>query len=63
MADAIALGVDPRLVLSAQLLNNPGYQHHSEKLPDLKKRAGLLSAEYREIQKAWPIDVFPVSGD
>ena len=62
-AEAIALGVNPRLVLSAQLLNNFGYRRHSEKLPDLEKRARLLSAEYREIQKARPIDVVPVSGD
>ena len=62
-AEAIVLGVDPRLVLSSQLLNNSGYRRHSEKLPDLEKRARLLSAEYREIQKARPIDVVPVSGD
>lgn len=62
-ADAIALGVDPRLVLSAQLLNNSGFRRHSEKLPDLEKRTRLLSAEYREIQKTRPIDVVPVSGD
>ena len=61
--EAIALGVDPRLVLSAQLLNNSGFRRHSEKLPDLEKRARLLSAEYREIQKARPIDVVPVLGD
>ena len=61
--EAIALGIDPRLVLSAQLLNNSGYRRHSDKLPDLEKRARLLSAEYREIQKARPIDVVPVSGD
>ena len=61
--EAIALGVDPRLVLSAQLLNNSGFRRHSEKLPDLEKRARLLSAEYREIQKARPIDLVPVSGD
>ena len=62
-AEAIALGVDPRLVLSAPLLNNSGFRRHSEKLPDLEKRARLLSAEYREIQKTRPIDVVPVSGD
>ena len=62
-AEAIALGVDPRLVLSAQLLNNSGYRRHSEKLPDLEKRARLLSAEYREVQRSRPIDVVPVSGD
>jgi len=61
--EAIALGVDPRLVLSAQLLNNSGYRRHSEKLPDLEKRARLLSAEYREVQKSRPIDVVPVTGD
>ena len=62
-ADAIAMGVDPRLVLSAQLLNNSDYRRHSEKLPDLEKRARLLSAEYREVQKSRPIDVIPSSGD
>jgi len=62
-AEAIALGVDPRLVLSAQLLNNSGYRRHSEKLPDLEKRARLLSAEYREVQRSRPIDVVPVAGD
>ena len=61
-ADAISLGVDPRLVLSGQLLYNPAYRRHSEKLPDLEKRARLLSAEYREVQKSRPIDVIPVSG-
>ena len=61
--EAIALGVDPRLVLSSQLLNNSGFRRHSEKLPDLEKRARLLSAEYREVQKSRPIDVVPVSGD
>ena len=62
-ADAIAMGVDPRLVLSAQLLNNSDYRRHSERLPDLEKRARLLSAEYREVQKSRPIDVVPSSGD
>jgi hypothetical protein len=62
-AEAIALGVDPRLVLSAQLLKNSGFRRHSEKLPDLEKRARLLSAEYREVQKARPIDVIPVARD
>ena len=61
-AEAIALGVDPRLVLSGQLFFNPAYMRHSEKLPDLEKRARLLSAEYREIQRARPIDVVPVLG-
>jgi hypothetical protein len=60
---AIALGVDPRLVLSAQLLNNAGYRRHSEKLPDLEKRARLLSAEYREVQKSRTIDVVAVVGE
>ena len=62
-AEAIALGVDPRLVLSAQLLNNSGFRRHSEKLPDLEKRARLLSAEYREVQKSRPVDVVAVAGE
>ena len=62
-ANANALGVDPRLVMSLQLLHNSGFRRHSEKLPDLEKRARLLSAEYREVQKSRPIDVVPVSGD
>ena len=62
-AEAISLGVDPRLVLSAQLLNNSGFRGHSEKLPDLEKRARLLSAEYREVQKSRPVDVVPVARD
>jgi hypothetical protein len=60
--EANALGVDPRLVLSAQLLKNVNYRRHIDKLPDLEKRARLLSAEYREIQKARPIEVVPLSG-
>ena len=47
-AEAIALGVDPRLVLSAQFLNKSCFRRQSEKLPDLEKRARLLSAEYRD---------------
>ena len=60
--EAKGLGVDPQLVLSAQLLKNVNYRSHIEKLPDLEKCARLLSAEYREIQKARPIEVVPVSG-
>ena len=60
--EANALGVDPRLVLSAQLLKNANYRRHIDKLPDLEKRVRLLSAEYREIQKARPIEVVSVSG-
>ena len=62
-AEAIALGVDPRLILSSQLLNNSGYRRHSEKWPKLEKRARLLSAEYRQVQKSRPIDIVPLSGD
>ena len=61
-AEAVALGIDPRLVLSAQLLNNAGHRRHSEKLPDLEKRARLLSAEYRAVQNARPVDIVAVSG-
>ena len=60
-AEAISVGIDPRLILSAQLLDNPSYKRHSEKLPDLEKRVRLLSAEYREVQRARPIDVIPGS--
>ena len=60
-AEAISVGVDPQLILSAQLLGNASYKRHSEKLPDLEKRVRLLSAEYREVQRARPIDVIPSS--
>ena len=60
-AEAISVGIDPRLILSAQLLDNPSYKRHSEKLPDLEKRVRLLSTEYREVQRARPIDVIPAS--
>ena len=60
-AEAISVGIDPRLTLSAQLLDNPSYKRHSQKLPDLEKRVRMLSAEYREVQRARPIDVIPAS--
>ena len=60
-AEAISVGIDPRLILSAQLLDNLSYKRHSEKLPDLEKRVRLLSAEYREVQRSRPIDVIPAS--
>jgi hypothetical protein len=60
-AEAISVGIDPRLILSAQLLDNLSYKRHSEKLPDLEKRVRLLSAEYREVQRSRPIDVIPGS--
>jgi hypothetical protein len=60
-AEAISVGIDPRLILSEQLLDNPRYKRHMEKLPDLEKRVRLLSAEYREVQRARPIDVIPAS--
>ena len=60
-AEIIAVGIDPQLILSAQLLGNANYKRHSEKLPDLEKRARLLSAEYREVQRARPIDVILAS--
>ena len=59
-AEAISLGVDPRLVLSGQLMQNSNYNRHARALPELEKRVRLLSAEYRELQKARPIDVVPV---
>ena len=54
-ARAISLGVDPRLVLSGQILNSREYRRHGEALPDLEKRVRLLSAEYRELQRARPV--------
>ena len=60
-ADAISIGVDPRLILSQQYFDNFNYRRHSDTLPNLEKRARQLSAEYREVQKARPIDVVPVS--
>ena len=56
-ARAISLGVDPRLVLSGQMLDNGRYQRHRDALPDLEKRVRLMSAEYRELQRARPIEV------
>ena len=60
-AEIISVGIDPRLTLSAPLLDNHSYKRHFEKLPDLEKRVRLLSAEYREVQRARPIDVIPAS--
>jgi hypothetical protein len=45
MAKAISLGVDPRLVLSEQFLQNSNYNRHERALPELEKRVRLLSAE------------------
>ena len=60
-AEAISIGVDPRLILSQQYFDNFSYRRHSDTLPNLEKRARQLSAEYREVQKARPINVVPVS--
>ena len=60
-AEAISISVDPRLILSQQYFDNFNYRRHSDTLPNLEKRARQLSAEYREVQKARPIDVVPVS--
>ena len=60
-AEAITIGVDPRLILSKQYFENFNYRRHSDTLPNLEKRARQLSAEYRQVQKARPIDVVPVS--
>ena len=56
-AKAILLRVDPRLVLSGQMLDNRRYQRHESALPDLEKRVRLMLAEYRELQRAQPIEV------
>ena len=60
-AEAISIGADPRLILSQQYFDNFLYRRHSDTLPNLEKRARQLSAEYREVHKARPIDVVPVS--
>ncbi|MDB2454657.1 hypothetical protein N9W76_00660 [Planktomarina temperata] len=60
-AEAMTIGVDPRLVLSQQYFENFNFKRHTDRLPNLEKRARQLSAEYREVQKARPIDVVPVS--
>ena len=60
-AVSLSLGVDPRLVLSGQFLQNSNYNRHERALPELEKRVRLLSAEYRELQKARPIDIVPVA--
>jgi hypothetical protein len=60
-AEAITIGVDPWLILSKQYFENFNYRRHSDTLPNLEKRARQLSAEYREVQKARPIDVVSVS--
>ena len=44
-AEIISVAIDPRLILSEQLLDNASYRRHSDKLPDLVKRVRLLSAE------------------
>ena len=62
-AQAISLGVDPRLVLSGQMLGNMRYQRHEGALPDLEKRVRLMSAEYRELQRARPIEVVPAAAE
>ena len=59
-AEAISIGVDPRLILSKQYFDNFNYRCHWDTLPNLEKRARQLSAEYREVQKARPINVVPV---
>ena len=62
-ARAISLGVDPRLVLSGQMLGNRQYQRHEGALPDLEKRVRLMSAEYRELQRARPIEVISAAAE
>jgi hypothetical protein len=62
-AEAISLGVDPRLVLSGQMLDNGRYQRHRDALPDLEKRVRLMSAEYRELQKSRPIEVVSAAAE
>ena len=60
-AEAISIGVDPRLILSHQYFDNFNYRRHLDNLPNLEKRARQLSVEYREVQKARLINVVPVT--
>ena len=62
-AEATELGVDPQLALSAQYLDNAAYRRHAERLPDLEKRLRLLSQEYREVQRARPIEAVALEQD
>jgi hypothetical protein len=62
-AQAISLGVDPRLVLSGQILDNRQYQRHEGALPDLKKRVRLMSSDNRELQRVRPIGVVPAAAE
>lgn len=62
-ARAISLGVDPRLVLSGQMLGNRQYQRHEGALPDLEKRVRLMSAGYHELQRTRPIEVISAAAE
>ena len=59
---ALELGVDPRLVLSSELLRNHDHRRHAERLAELERRLRQLSAEYREVQRSRPVDVTPELG-
>ena len=53
-------GVNLEEVLSQTYLTNRKYQRHSDAIPDLERRARQLAGEYREVQRARPIDVSPI---
>ena len=53
-------GVNLEEVLSQTYLTNRRYQRHSDAIPDLERRARQLAGEYREVQRARPIDVSPI---
>jgi len=59
-AHVTAAGLNLEEVLSQTYLNNRKYQRHSDAIPDLERRARQLAGEYREVQRARPIDVSPI---
>ena len=61
-AHVTAAGLNLEEVLSQTYLNNRKYQRHSDAIPDLERRARQLAGEYREVQRARPIDVSPIIG-
>jgi hypothetical protein len=50
-------GVGPQLVLSGQMLDKRRYQSHEDVLPYFEKRMVLMSAKYREMHRAWLIEI------
>ena len=62
-AQAISLGVIPRLVLRGEMLDNRRYERHGGALPDLEKCVRLILVEYRELQSAGSIEVISAEAE